>query len=106
MSPPKGYNIIIVHLVFAVKFDGRHRDGHLTPEPIESIYSGVVTLRNLRLVIFLGKLNNLNIWGADIGNTYLEVRKAGFRRDTLAFCDWNQQNWNWRQSDRADMRGS
>ena len=73
MSPPKGYHIIIVHLVFAVKFDGRHRDGHLTPEPIESIYSGVVTLRNLRLVIFLGKLNNLNIWGADIGNTYLEA---------------------------------
>ena len=34
------------------------------------------------------------------------VRKAGFRRETLAFCDWNQQNWDWRQSDRADMRGS
>ena len=48
-------------------------DGHLTPEPIENIYSGVVSLRNLRLVIFLGKLNNLDIWGADIGNTYLEA---------------------------------
>ena len=47
-------------------------DGHLTPEPIENIYSGVVSLRNLRLVIFLGKLNNLDIWGADIGNAYLE----------------------------------
>ena len=35
-----------------------------------------------------------------------QVRKAGFRRETLAFCDWNQQNWDWRQSDRADMRGS
>ena len=46
-------------------------DGHLTPEPVENIYSGVVSLRNLRLVIFLGKLNNLDIWGADIGNTYL-----------------------------------
>ena len=29
-------------------------------------------MRNLRLVIFLGKLNNLEIWGADIGNPYLE----------------------------------
>ena len=28
---------------------------------------------NLRLVIFLGKLNNLDIWGADIGNAYLEA---------------------------------
>ena len=64
MNPPKGYHRIKVHLVFAVKFDGRHKarlgaDGHLTPEPIENIYSGVVSLRNLRLVIFLGKLNHL-----------------------------------------------
>ena len=48
-------------------------DGHLTPEPIENIYSGVASLRNLRLVIFLGKLNNLDIEGADIGNAYLEA---------------------------------
>ena len=63
---------------FAVKFDGRHKarlvaDGHLTPEPIENIYSGVVSLRNLGLVIFLGKLNHLELWGADIGNAYLET---------------------------------
>ena len=48
-------------------------DGHLTPEPIENIYSGEVSLRNLRLVIFLGKLNNLELWGADIGNASLEA---------------------------------
>ena len=67
-----------VHLGFAVKFDGRHKarlvaDGHLTPEPIENIYSGVVSLRNLRPVIFQGKLSNLELWGADIGNAYLEA---------------------------------
>ena len=77
-NPPKGYHRNKVHLVFAVKFDGRHKarlvaDGHLTPEPIENIYSGVVSLRNLRLVIFLGKLNHLELWGADIGNAYLEA---------------------------------
>ena len=76
-NPPKGYHRIKVLLVFAVKFDGRHKarlvaDGHLTPEPIENIYSGVVSLRNLRLVIFLGKLNHLELWGADIGNAYLK----------------------------------
>ena len=48
----------------------------VTPEPVESMYSGVVSLRNLRLVIFLGKLNNLELWGADIGNAYLEAVTA------------------------------
>ena len=76
MNPPKGDHRIKVHLVLAVKFDGRHKarlvaDGHLTPEPIENIC--VVSLRNLRLVKFLGKLNNLELWGADIGNAYLEA---------------------------------
>ena len=48
--------------------------GHLTPDPIESIYFGVVSIRSLRLVIFLAKLNNLEVWGADIGNAYLEAK--------------------------------
>ena len=78
MNSPKGYHRIKVHLVFAVKFDGSHKarlveDGHLTLESIENIYSGEVSLRNLRLVIFLGKLNHLDLWGADIGNAYLEA---------------------------------
>ena len=76
-APPR-YQKIRVHLIFAVKYDGRHKasliaDGHLTPEPVESSYSGIVSLRNLKLVIFLGKLNNLEIWGANIGNAYLEA---------------------------------
>ena len=77
MNSPKGYHGTKVYQVVAVKFDGRHKarlvDGHLTPEPIENIYSGVVSLKYLRLVIFLGKLNNLEIQGADIGNAYLEA---------------------------------
>ena len=48
-------------------------DGNLTPEPVENIYSGVVSVSNLRLDLFLGKLNNLDIWGAEIGNAYLEA---------------------------------
>ena len=75
---PIGYHRTKVHLVFAVKFDGRYKarlvaDIHLAPELIENIYSGVVSLRNLRLVIFLGNLKHLDLWGADIGNTYLEA---------------------------------
>ena len=42
---PDGYQKIRVHFVYAVKHDGRFKarlvaDGHLTKEPVESIYSG------------------------------------------------------------------
>ena len=78
MNPLKGYHKIKVHLVFAVMFDDRHKarlvaDGHLTPETIENIYSGVGFLKSLSLVIFLCKLNHLELWGADIGNAYPEA---------------------------------
>ena len=75
---PDGFQKIRVHFVYAVKHDGRFKarlvaDGHLTKEPVESIYSGVVSLRSLRMAVFLSQLNNLEIWGADVGNAYLEA---------------------------------
>ena len=78
MHIPIIHQKIRVNLIFVVKHKRRHKprlvaDGSLTPEPVENIYSGVVSLRNLRLVIFLGELNNLELWGADIGNAYLEA---------------------------------
>jgi Reverse transcriptase (RNA-dependent DNA polymerase) len=77
-SPPVGYKKIRIHLVFDVKHDGRHKarlvaDGHLTDIPIESVYSGVVSLRGFRLVVFLAELNSLPLWATDIGNAYLEA---------------------------------
>ena len=75
---PPGYKKIRTHLVFAVKHDGRHKarmvaDGHLTDVPLDSVYSGVVSLRGLRLVLFLVELNDLNTCATDIGNPYLEA---------------------------------
>ena len=77
-TPPAGYKKIRVHLVFDVKHDGRHKvrcvaDGHLTEIPLDSVYSGVVSLRGLRIVIFLSELNGLALWATDIGNAYLEA---------------------------------
>jgi len=40
---------------------------------LESVYSGVVSLRGLRLVLFLAELNHLETWATDIGNAYLEA---------------------------------
>ena len=76
---PTGYKKIRVHLVFDVKHDGRHKarlvaDGHLTDTPLESVYSGVVSLRGIRLMLFLAELNKLETWATDIGNAYLEAK--------------------------------
>ena len=30
-------------------------------------------MRNLRLAMFLAELNNLQLWGADVGNAYLQA---------------------------------
>ena len=78
INAPPNHQKIRVNLIFAVKHDGRQKarliaDGSLTPEPVENIYSGVVSLRHLRIVIFLGELNNFELWGADIGNSYLDA---------------------------------
>lgn len=51
-----------------MKHDGRHKarlvaDGHLTDMPLDSVYSGVVSLRGLRIVAFLTELNDLELMG-------------------------------------------
>ena len=78
INAPQGHQKIKVHLIFACKHDGCHKahlvaGGHLIPDPIDSIYSGVVSTRSLRLSIFLAKMINMQVWGADIGNAYLEA---------------------------------
>jgi len=76
---PSGYKKIRCHMIYNVKHDGRHKarlvaGGHLTDPNTESVYSGVVSLRGIRLVVFLAELNNLQLWGADVGNAYLEAK--------------------------------
>ena len=70
-----------MHLVFDVKHDGRHRahlvaDGHLTDIPSDSTYSGVVSLRGFRMVVFLAELNHLETWATDIASAYLEAHTS------------------------------
>jgi len=47
--------------------------GHLSNIPVDSVYSGVVSLRGLRIVTFFAELNALDLWATDIGNAYLEA---------------------------------
>jgi hypothetical protein len=80
-APGEGFKKIIVHLVHAVKHDGRHKarlcaNGNLTEIPTHSVYSGVVSLKSLRTVLFLAELNKLQSWATDIGNVYLEAETS------------------------------
>ena len=77
VPPPEGYQKIIVSIIYDVKHDLRHRarmvaGGHLTPECNDS-YSGVISLRTLRLAILIGELNGLDIMVGDIQSAYLEA---------------------------------
>ena len=78
-KPPNGFKRITLHMVYDVKHDGRMRarlvaDGHKTETPLESVYSGVVSLRGLRLVLFLAELNKLDVWATDIASAYLQSK--------------------------------
>ena len=56
-KPPDGYKRISVYMVYDMKHDGRYKarlvaGRHLTGPPLESVYSGVVSLRSLRIMTF------------------------------------------------------
>jgi len=51
-NPGSDFKKIRVHMVYAVKHDGRHKarlvaGGHLTETPIDSVYSSIVSLRGI-----------------------------------------------------------
>ena len=77
--PPKGYQKITVHFVYAVKHDGRHKarlvaGGHLTIATHNGeAYSSVVSLRSLRIALAIGELNGLRVGVGDVSCAYLEA---------------------------------
>ena len=77
-SKPPDYKMIRCHFIYAVKHDGRHKaqmvaGGHLTDTPLTSVYSGVVSLRSIRIIAFVAELNALDLFSTDVGNAYLEA---------------------------------
>ena len=73
---PKGYKKIIVRFVYDCKHDLRHKarlvaGGHLTDPSKDMAYSGVVSLKTLRLAILIGELNGLKLGVGDISNLCL-----------------------------------
>eukprot|EP00957_Ditylum_brightwellii_P117371 8951531-Ditylum_brightwellii.AAC.1 len=70
--------MIPVHLAYNVKQDGRCKarlvaGGHMTEPNTDTYYSSMVSLRTMRMMIFLAELNGMELIAADVGNAYLEA---------------------------------
>jgi hypothetical protein len=70
-TPTSGYKKIHCHMVYNVKHGGKHKaclvaGAHLTDLNTEGVYSGAVSLRGIRLVVFLAELNVFGTVGADV----------------------------------------
>ena len=70
---PPDYKTVRVHLVFDVKYDLRRKarlvaGGHLTEDPDDAVYSGIASLRSIRMCLFLGEWNGLTTVVGDVGN--------------------------------------
>ena len=70
---PKDHTMIRVHIIFDVKQDGRRKARLVAGGHFFTYYSSVVSLRSMRMVIFLSELNDLELCAGDIGNAYLEA---------------------------------
>ena len=67
-----------IQILFDVKHDFRHQarivaGGHVAPIPDVSPSSSVVSLKGVRLLLFLSQLNKLDLTCVDIGNVCFEV---------------------------------
>ena len=77
-SPPQGYKRITVHMVFDVKYNDRKRarlvgGGHQTEATNDTPFSGIATLKYIRVCLLLAIYNNLDICAADVSSAYLEA---------------------------------
>ena len=77
-KPPPGYSKSSGHLIFDVKMDFTRKarwvkDGHLSPDPIDSNYAGVVSRESVRIAFTYAALNRLDIAAADVKSAYLQA---------------------------------
>ena len=73
----KGFQKIPSHMVYDMEHDGCHKSrfvagAHRTSTPVDSIYSGVVSLQGIRLANFIAELNGIEPWSPYVENAHLE----------------------------------
>ena len=57
-----------VHFIYAVK-------GKMTEPPKDSVYSGIISVRSMRLELLIGETNGFKTIVGDIRNAHLEAYK-------------------------------
>ena len=90
------YQKIKVYIVFTFKQNGFHKarlvaDGLLTTEPDETVYSGDVCLRSLRIVMLLPELNQLDLWEQ---TPVMHTLRPTPRRNCSSLLGLNLMTWN------------
>jgi hypothetical protein len=92
------YTYVPLHFVFDVKFDLRRKvrcvaGGNWTAPPDSDVFSGVVSIDNVRIALFAAVLNGLWMCAADVGSAFLHgytrervYTKAGPEWGPLAGC--------------------
>ena len=75
---PQGWSRVTGYLVFDFKMDFTCKarwilDGHKTPDPMSSTYSGIVSRESIRIAFTYAALNGLDICASDIRHAYLQA---------------------------------
>ena len=77
-KPPPEYTRSSGHIIFDVKMDFTRKsrwvkDGHLTRDPVDSNFAGVVSRESVRIAFTYAAINNLLVYAADIKSAYLQA---------------------------------
>ena len=83
-------------MVFDIKLDLTRKarlvaDGYLTPDPIDSTYAGVVSMKMVRIALTYTALLGIDIWAADIMNTFVQATTT---EKYYIICDYEFGNEN------------
>jgi hypothetical protein len=75
---PNGFTSPRLHLIIDVEVDLHQKawliaGSHLTEDPQDATYSGIVSLNNVRITMSVAELHGLNIIAADVCNAWLEA---------------------------------
>ena len=77
-KPPVGFSKLSGHLIFDEKIDFTRKsswvkDGHLTPDSIDSNFARVISRESVRIAFTYAALNGLDICAADVKSAYIQA---------------------------------